>query len=140
MDELLGIPSEVIVAVGYHPKHASRSKAFENNSLIKMSRVLQNPKVKAVGEIGLDHSTHEDNWAYQMQLIRKIVPFITLKHVLVIHCRGMKGDHTGMEAHLLLLNLLKKLSKSQRVQVHSFMGNELIVGWWLKAFPEKFAT
>ena len=46
-EDLLVISSEVIVAVGYHPKHASKSTSFEKESIPKMTRLLQHSKVKA---------------------------------------------------------------------------------------------
>ncbi|KAH3819272.1 hypothetical protein DPMN_121006 [Dreissena polymorpha] len=46
----------------------------------------------------------------------------------------MKGD-SGMETHLLLFHLLKPLPRQQRIQLHAFKGNHLVVGWWLKFFP-----
>jgi len=99
-----------------------------------MSELLKSTRVKAVGEVGLDHSVNEKEWAYQMELMRKVLPLVSGK-VLVLHCRGIRGDN-GMEVHLLLLHLLKGLPKEQKIHLHAFMGTPLVMEWWLKAFPQ----
>jgi TatD DNase family protein len=127
-------PPEVIVAVGIHPKHAVNPKRILTDALERLSSLLTNPLVVAIGEVGLDHSVDPADWWYQMKLLLKLLPIIRENKVLVLHCRGITGDN-GIEAHLLLLHLLKPLSRQQRIQLHAFNGNQLVVGWWLEVFP-----
>lgn len=128
-------PPKVIVSVGIHPKHAARSHRYIADSLDRLSSLLACPNVSAVGEVGLDHSMKEVYWPDQMSLLCKVLPMVPADKVLVLHCQGIPGDN-GMEVHLLLLHLLRNLPRNQKIHLHSFQGNVLVMNWWLEAFPE----
>ncbi|KAH3844776.1 hypothetical protein DPMN_087038 [Dreissena polymorpha] len=70
-----------------------------------------------------------------MKLLRLTIPLIKGHHVLVLHCRGMTDD-CGTEAFLLLLNLLKSLPCTQRIQLDCFTGNMYVLSRLLERFPE----
>ncbi|KAH3834935.1 hypothetical protein DPMN_108268 [Dreissena polymorpha] len=88
------------------------------------------------GEIGIDHSDPESEWAYQSKLLQRLTPLVKREHVLVIHCRGIKDD-CGTEAFLLLLHHLKKrISRMQRIHLHCLTGYPYVLERWLEQFPE----
>ena len=131
---LADLPPEVIVTVGIHPKHARRSANYVRRAVVDLQRLLRNPRVAAIGEIGLDHSISDKDWPAQNELLRQIVPIISPHHVVVVHCRGITGDD-GLEAYCLLRHIFKTLPPTQKFHLHSFMGNQMTITAWLKAFP-----
>jgi len=127
-------PPEIILTAGIHPKHARRSRNYVHNAVSGLERLLRNSRVVGVGEIGLDHSINDKDWHTQNALLRRVLPLIEPRHVVVVHCRGMDGDD-GLEAYALLRSLFKSLPSTQKIHLHSFMGTTLIVRTWLQAFP-----
>ncbi|KAH3691240.1 hypothetical protein DPMN_193188 [Dreissena polymorpha] len=123
------------VALGIHPRHASRSTRTINEWLERLERLLRSERVVADGEIGVDHSEPPQNWHLQMDLLRLTIPLVKGNHVLVLHCRGMKDD-CGTEAFMLLLNLLKRLPVTQKIHLHCFTGNAYVLSRWLERFPD----
>ncbi|KAH3811585.1 uncharacterized metal-dependent hydrolase YcfH-like [Dreissena polymorpha] len=74
-------------------------------------------------------------WAYQVELLEKILPFLEDRHVLVIHFRGMEGD-CSTEAFLLLLYVLKRYVRTHHpIHLHCFTGNRYVQDRWLERFP-----
>ena len=124
---LLDLPGDMVVAVGLHPRHARDKVSSMDRDIRRMVRLLQNPRVTALGEIGLDHTEPMRHWPYQVELLERILPKLQDGHVLVLHCRGMKGD-CGTEAYLLLLHFLKKYVRSSHpIHLHCFTGNQYVV-------------
>ena len=77
-------------------------------------------------------------WAFQVDLLKELLPFLEDRHVLVIHCRGMAGD-CGTEAYLLLLHFLKKSVRTHhRIHLHCFTGNQYVLERWLEVFPRTY--
>lgn len=103
---LCQIPEHISVGIGIHLKHARNSVA-RTDEVRQLRMLLRHPSVVAFGEVGLDHSDPLKYWAYQVELLEKLLPSLEDRHVLVIHCRGMHGD-CGTEAFLLLLPFLRK--------------------------------
>ena len=92
----------------------------------------------AFGEVGLDLTEPLKYWAYQVELLEKVLPYLEDRHVLVIHCRGMIGD-CGTEAFLLLLHFLKKnVRQHQQIHLHCFTGNSYVLDRWLEVFPRTY--
>ena len=58
-EQLSELPLELGVAIRYHPKHATRSSRRQASDLKAMDVILQDPRVIAIGELGLDHSVHD---------------------------------------------------------------------------------
>ena len=55
--------------------------------------------------------------------------------MLVIHCRGMRGD-CGTEVFSLLLHFLRKYVRShQPIHIHCFTGYCYVLERWLEVFP-----
>lgn len=132
------MPQQISVGLGFHPKHAKNSVARIEDEVRQFRRLLRNPRVVAFGEVGLDHSEPMKYWAYQVELLEKVLPFLEDRHVLVIHCRGMQGD-CGTEAFMLLLYFLRKNVRShQSVHLHCFTGNSYVLERWLEVFPRTY--
>ena len=127
------MPRHISVGLGFHPKHAKNSLQRIENEVSQFRRLIRNPRVVAFGEIGLDHSEPMKYWAYQVELLEKVRPFLEDRHVLVVRCCGMDGD-CGTEAFLLLLYV----RSHQPIHLHCFTGNKYVVERWLEVFPRTF--
>ncbi|KAH3830992.1 hypothetical protein DPMN_104251 [Dreissena polymorpha] len=132
-----GLPSNVGVVVGLHPKHSTMSNDRINNALDRVRNMLKCERVVGLGEIGLDHSVPDKQWPHQNDLVRAMLHLINDCHVVVVHCRGASGD-SGVEAYLLLLHLLSPISRTQRFHVHCFTGDTYVLTKWLATFPNTF--
>ncbi|XP_052259027.1 uncharacterized protein LOC127863522 [Dreissena polymorpha] len=133
--EISTFPRTIAVALGIHPRHASRSTRTIKEWLERLERLLLRSDV-AVGKIVLDHCEPHQNWhLQQIELLRLTIPLVKGNHVLVLHCRGMKDD-CGTEAFMLLLNQLKSLPITQRIHLHCFTGNAFVLSRWLERFLE----
>jgi len=120
---LRDLPQYISVGVGIHPRHARYSVVRVNQAVGRFQNLLANPRVAVFGEVGLDHSEPMKYWAYQVEMLEKMLPFLEDRHVLVIHCRGMEGD-CGTEAFLLLLHVLKRYVRTHHpIHLHCFTGN-----------------
>lgn len=72
-------------AVGIHPEHAS---SYTDEMLDEIRELSTHPKVKAIGEIGLDFYYGKDNKEEQIELFRKQIRLANeLKMPIMIHTR-----------------------------------------------------
>ena len=132
------MPEHIGVGIGFHPRHARNSRSSIDEGVRQLRRLLRHPRVIAFGEVGLDHTEPLKYWAYQVELLEKVLPYLEDRHVLVIHCRGMIGD-CGTEAFLLLLHFLKKnVRQHQQIHLHCFTGNSYVLDRWLEVFPRTY--
>ena len=99
--------------VGIYP---SEAKTYNEEVEAKMQELAQNPKVVAVGEIGLDYYWDKSFNDIQKEVFkRQIVLANELNKTLIVHDR---------EAHLDTLSILKEtVSKSTPVVMHCFSGS-----------------
>ena len=121
------MPEHIGVGIGFHPRHARNSRSSIDEGVRQLRRLLTHPRVVAFGEVGLDHTEPLKYWAYQVEFLEKVLPYLEDRHVLVIHCRGMIGD-CSTEAFLLLLHFNRSIFIVSRGTVMCW-----IVGW--KCFP-----
>ena len=132
------MPEHIGVGIGFHPRHARNSRSSIDELVRQLRRLLRHPRVIAFGEVGLDHTEPLKYWAYRVELLEKVLPYLEDRHVLVIHCRGMIGD-CGTEAFLLLLHFLKKnVRQHQQIHLHCFTGNSYVLDRWLEVFPRTY--
>ncbi|WP_102401638.1 TatD family hydrolase [Haloimpatiens massiliensis] len=99
-------------AVGIHPEYADK---LDNNVLDELSELAKNPKVKAIGEIGLDYY-YEENPERQVQkdaFVKQMELAKQLNFPVVIHDRDAHGD---------TLEIIKKFPEVKGV-VHCFSGS-----------------
>jgi TatD DNase family protein len=86
---------EVYAAVGFHPHDASKVGEAELNELRQLA---QHPKVRAIGEIGLDFYRNLSPHEAQQQAFRKQLDLAQeLNLPVIIHCREA---HTAVTARL----------------------------------------
>ena len=136
--KLRELPSSIMVGAEIHPRHARNRASHIEADVRHLRRLLQHPRVIALGEVGLDHTEPIESWASQVKLLEKVFPLIKDRHVLVIQCHGMDGD-CCTEAFMLLLHFMKKRVRSfQPIHQHCFTGNQYVLDRWLEVFPETY--
>ena len=121
------------VAIGAHPK-----TILTNAQMEKLQRYFGRESVVALGEVGLDHSVRNpDDWHRQEEQLHTILKTcLAPTRVLVIHCRGMKRDPTGLYVFMKCLQILQQhVNQAQRIHLHCFTGPEEVVKCWLDALP-----
>jgi TatD DNase family protein len=84
----------VFATAGYHPHEASR---LDEQSLTQVEALLRNPRVVAVGEIGLDyyrmHSTREE----QTDALQRMLELAESHRLpVVVHCRNAWEDMASL--------------------------------------------
>lgn len=102
-------------AIGVHP---SEIQGFDNNAKQKMAELLKHPKIKAVGEVGLDYYWEKDNELREQQkkvFIEQIKLANEAKKTLIIHER---------EAHKDAYDILKEyVNPDINIIMHCFSGS-----------------
>ena len=104
----------IYAAIGMYPSEAQYAGAELDSQLLEMEKLLAHPKVKALGEIGLDYHYEDTDkevqkYAFdaQMQIAERVgVP-------VVIHDRDAHGD---------TMEIIKRYPKVRGV-MHSFSGS-----------------
>ncbi|XP_033729021.1 putative deoxyribonuclease TATDN2 [Pecten maximus] len=124
------------VAVGVHPKHYE-TLTIERN--ICLQRLLDHPKVVALGECGLDRTIPISRWSRQEEVFVKLLRMARPDQPLVLHLRGVKGDSHGTDVYRSALGMVEDVcSSEQRIHVNCFMGKSDIVRAWLRKFPNTY--
>ena len=105
----------VLAAVALHPNEAGAGKATDD-ALAEIDRLAALPRVRAVGETGLDrYRTGPDGWAAQEASFRAHIRIAKDHDVaLVIHDR---------EAHQEILDVLEDEGAPERTVFHCFSGD-----------------
>lgn len=94
--------------VGFHPQNID---SFKNGDIEKLEDLAKNPKVVAIGEIGLDYYWQDDNKDEQKEIFIKQLDLAKkLKLPVVIHSRDSVED---------CLEILKDYP-DLKVQIHCF--------------------
>lgn len=79
----------VYAAVGWHPENAEE---FDADSISFLRKIVQHPKVVAIGEIGLDYHYGEDRKLQKQVLEQQLCLAAELNLPVVIHDREAHGD------------------------------------------------
>lgn len=111
--ELSNNYSYIYAAVGIHPQNIENS-SFKNNYIEELENlIINNSKVVAIGEIGLDYYFNSENKSIQIKVFEEQIE-LSLKHDLpiLVHDREAHGD---------TLEILKKY-KPKGI-VHCFSGS-----------------
>lgn len=94
--------------IGFHPQNID---SFKDGDIEKLENLAKNPKVLAIGEIGLDYYWQDDNKAEQKEIFIKQLDLARkLKLPVVIHSRDSIDD---------CLEILKDYP-DLKVQIHCF--------------------
>jgi TatD DNase family protein len=120
------------VAVGVHPKHYH---TLNLERLLQLQRLLDNPRVAALGECGLDRTISPTEWCAQEEVFSRMLRLAKPYQPLVLHLRGPAGDVYGSDVHCHCMMLMELYcSGDQLVHVHCFTDTSMIVGLWLRKF------
>lgn len=108
---------EVFASAGIHPHDA---KDFSESNLLEIKELSKNPKVIAIGEVGLDFYRNLSEESAQEEAFRKFIALAKERNLpLIFHCREAQGD---------FLRILKEESFGQmRGVVHCFSGDEIFL-------------
>ncbi len=122
----------VVAGVSLHPNEAPRQDRLGalDDQLAEISRLAEHPRVRAVGETGLDHfRTGEEGRAAQEESFRRHIALAKrVGKTLVIHDR---------DAHQDVLRVLEEEGAPDRVVMHCFSGDATFAtqcrerGFWL---------
>jgi TatD DNase family protein len=95
---------------GYHPHYADN---FKNSDIIEIKQMFKNPKIKALGEIGLDYHYTFSNRENQINLFQTLLNTATeLNKPVIIHNRKSSED---------MLSILNEFaSKNIKGIIHCF--------------------
>lgn len=123
---------EIWACIGIHPENLNHESGSMNYGWEEkeFEKLIQNPKVVAVGECGLDYFSLESHSAKatrdeQINLFEKQIRF-ALKHdkPLMLHIRASKNSFNAYDDALEILNNYKKeAGEKLRGNVHFFAGN-----------------
>ena len=112
IDRISGYPN-IYAAAGIHPHEAQRF----NNDLSPYRTFLKNPKIKAVGEIGLDYFYNNSEPNQQRVVFENFLELaIEFRKPAIIHCRDAFKDCFDMISNII----------GERVHfvVHCFTGSK----------------
>ena len=117
--ELVSIYENVYGALGFHPDNINE---LTEDSLAFIEKNLNNPKIIAIGEIGLDYYHNKENKEDQIKLLEKFLELSTKTNKpVIIHNREATGD---------LITTLKKY-KTKGI-IHCFNGSKETANIFLK--------
>ena len=106
---------EVLAAVALHPNDAGAGAANET-ALAEIDRLAALPRVRAVGETGLDrYRTGEDGWAAQEASFRA--------HIDIAKRHGLALQIHDRDAHQEILRVLEEEGPPEHVVLHCFSGD-----------------
>ncbi|XP_041484428.1 putative deoxyribonuclease TATDN2 [Lytechinus variegatus] len=134
-EQVLGriIDSNWKLAIGIHPKQAAEYTQGQWECFLKL---LSNPRVSAISEVGFDFTVKKHLWRHQEELMDRILSLGTLGRILVMHLRGADDDKYSKVVNRLALRRLKrKCLPHQRVHLHCFTSDVSMVHAWNEAFP-----
>lgn len=101
----------IYATVGMHP-HDSKEEIFNETDIIELSK---NPKVVAVGEIGLDYFGANIDKPAQLELLNKQIKIAQIvSKPIILHCRDAYDD---------LISALMALPQIPAGVVHCFLGD-----------------
>jgi len=108
----------IIASVGIHPENIEGITPYEVTKLVPF---IQNPKVKAIGEIGLDYHWRSDNKESQKIFLLKQLDLARLNHLpVIIHERDATEDFLN-----IIRDYIHTYGKSPNIGImHSFSGSK----------------
>lgn len=120
-------------AIGLHPIHLSSSTYYdkiddseeiefkpstEEYDMEKYRELAKNPKVVAVGEVGLDYFHDKENIEHQKEIFKKQIKLaVEFNLPIIIHCRDAYKDVLE-----IIQEEKKKYGEKLRGVVHSYLG------------------
>ncbi len=118
-------PQNIYACLGFHPIYADLYSSAEESRLKKL---LKNPKVVAIGEIGLDYDHSNATKEFQRKVFVKMLELSNIANLpLVLHCRKSPKEN-DFSAYEDLLDLIEKNHKAKNFAkkfqgiLHCFFG------------------
>ncbi|RUS80029.1 hypothetical protein EGW08_012199 [Elysia chlorotica] len=124
------------LAIGIHPKKVTNV----SETLLEQLRSLsKDPRVIAMGEVGLDY-TSSVHIHSQKDVLGRFLTIVPRDKPVVFHIRPRSVEQEAIsEAYSeTLFEATKHLGKEQCIQLHSFSGGVLEVQQWISSFPKTF--
>ena len=136
---LEGLPGDLVVAVGLHPKTVGQ-RQVSPDQLATLKELVEHPRVAALGEVGIDHTAPQREWDKQDQglttILQLLKPREMQRKTLVLHCRGKRESIGHKNEYDHLLKLLKThIPNEMRLYLHSFQGHKDTLNKWRETFP-----
>lgn len=102
LDLLQEHPAMLAAVVGVHPEYACK---FNTTHATAYTQLLKDPRVCAVGEVGLDYTCLEQtDKQTQAQLFSQMISYADQAHLpLVLHVRRQQEDYTAYDNTFALL-------------------------------------
>ncbi|MBN9607648.1 MAG: TatD family hydrolase [Actinomycetales bacterium] len=130
--DLAALDPRVLAAVAIHPDHAVElGYDALNEQLTEIDALAQRPRVRAVGETGLDfaHATDDEARAVQRHSFEA--------HIEIAKNRDLALQIHDRDAHREVLDVLRRVGAPERTVFHCFSGDaefaQLVAeeGWYL---------
>lgn len=114
--ELVGSQNDLVASVGWHPHDA---QDWSESAWKELSRLGREPKVVAVGEVGLDYFRNLSPPDRQREVFRKAIHLARdLGKPLIVHSREAHAD--------VLAHLREEGGKEVRGVMHCFSGDQAV--------------
>ncbi len=112
--------------LGIHPENIEESI---EETLTYIEKNIKNPKIVAIGEIGLDYYWTKENKEKQQEIFRKQLLLAKKYHKpVVIHCREAVQD---------TYNILKEVNFSEKIVLHCY-SSSIEMAYKFMEFPVMF--
>jgi TatD DNase family protein len=130
--ELLDVDARLLAAVALHPNDAPElaERGFLDGALDEIERLAAHPRVRAIGETGLDYfRTEEAGRASQAYSFRR--------HIDIARRLGLALQIHDRDAHEDVVQTLRTEALPDRVVFHCFSGDETLAricndnGWYM---------
>ncbi|XP_060560195.1 uncharacterized metal-dependent hydrolase HI_0454-like [Ruditapes philippinarum] len=119
----------IVVVCGIHPKADVTDKRLE-----RLAKILENPNVAGLGEVGVDHTIKPDTWSNRILGLERVLNLLKPEHILLLHARSML--EVGDEA---ILSLMYQLA-SQPKFPNTYFGFTSMVRLFKPSNPDQIAA
>ena len=118
--------------IGVHPRGT-----VNDREMLRLGGLLDRPEVVGLGEVGIDRTEPASRWINQLNKLERLLYYLQPRHILVLHCRGLKEVWDGDEAVTSVRHVLQghlNVSKDKLIHLHCFSGTWPVVQRW---FPKQ---
>jgi len=124
------------VAIGIHPKKVVKCSEEQVKIFFDL---IQNPRVSAVGEVGLDTSLRDGTRRQQEAFLEKVLDTVKPTVPLILHIGSTRPDKYFKGLYLRALEILKsQCQPTQNIILHCFTGDESVRKEWSDHFPNVY--
>ena len=98
--------------------HRKGTNQYSEQDLKTFTRLVHQPEVTVLGEVGLDYTADPSTWGQQHVTLDRVLKHLQPSQVLVLHARGAY--------YQLLFQLKGTIRPEQRIHLHCFEGNQVV--------------